>query len=96
MEVGLRQIIHAMTQLRVEQVMGDHRVPQSSSHLHSIMAHHQNIKLDVLADFRNMWILQGRGEVTKHRQSVGFRFWNGHIPSLLFGHGERATHQFGT
>ena len=60
------------------------------------MAHHQNIKLDVLADFRNLWILQGRGEVTNHRQSVGFRFRNGHIPSLLFSYRKRATNQLRT
>ena len=58
------------------------------------MAHHQNIKLNVLADLGNLWILQGRGEVTDNRQSIGFRFWDRDIPSLLLSHGERASDQF--
>ena len=95
LEQRLGHVVHVVSQLGLDEVVGDHRVPHRPGQHHAIVAKHLQVILDVLSDLQNRRVFVERFEdVHDFLRFLTFG-GNSYVECLFFLHREAQTHQFG-
>ena len=94
-QINLRHVIHVVAQLRLEQIMGNHRVEHLTFEFYSIVGEHLKVVLHVLPDFENMLAFVHRSENFEYLHCLLTVFGNRHIKCFERLDGEAQTDQFG-
>ena len=93
-EINLSHVVHVVTQLRLDEIVGNHSVKHFSLHLDTIVVQHLDVVLHVLSDFQNLLVFVERFENIYNLLRLLPFSRHGNIKSLFFFHAEAQTNQF--
>ncbi len=94
-KVGLGQQVHVVAHVRLEQVVGQHGVEQRPLHLDAVVLHHEDVVLQVLANFADGFALQHLPELLHDLLRLLLVGGQGNIVGLAGQVAERHAHQLG-
>ena len=57
-QINLRQIIHAMPKIRLQQIMRNHGIKHFTFQFNTILTQHQQIELNILTNLQNRLIFK--------------------------------------
>ena len=83
-KINLCHIIHVVSQLWLNEVVGNHGVEHLAAHLDAVVAQHLDVVFHILSDFQNIFVFVQRFENIYNLLcfvSIG-RYWN--VKSLSF------------
>ena len=94
MQIHLSHVVHVVMQLGLNEVVGNHGVPQLTLQLDMIVAEHLQVILQILTNLQNMLVFIEWFENVDHLLSF-FTFGRDRdVKCFMFLHGEAQTYQF--
>ena len=85
-EVCLSHDVHVVTQLRLDEIMRNHGVPQTALKFDAVVGEHLHVVLDVLSHLENVGMFIHRTENLDYLLSLCPVFWHRNIKCLMLFH----------
>ena len=95
-QVSLSKIIHAVTHLGLQEVVGNHRVPHRFGKMNAIVSEDFQVILDVLPHLEYGRVLINKSELLEDGKRLVAILWNRDVIAFILLDGETQTNQFGT
>ena len=93
-EIHLCHVVHTMMQFGLDEVVGNHRVPEFTFQFDAVVCKYLQVIFYILSDFQNFRVfVEWFKDINNLQHFFTFRR-NGHVPGLFFLHGETQTYQF--
>ena len=94
LEVHLGQVVHAVTELGLQQVVGYHGVEHRSAQFHAVVLHHKVVILDVLSYLEALLIGEYGAECLHYLLRLAPLGRHRHIVGLTLGDSKAHAHKF--